>query len=147
MTLVQKIAEDLKKSIKDKNESRTSCLRMIKTALKNAQVEKRGELKDEEAQGVISSMIRKGEEAAAEFRRGKREDLALKEEREIKVFYEYLPEQLTAAEVERILRETIGELGATNVKDLGKVMKAAMQRMAGRVQGKEVNEIARKLLS
>jgi len=147
MTLVQKIAEDLKKSIKDKNEFRTSCLRLIKTALKNAQVEKRHELKDEEAQGVISSMIRKGEEAAAEFRRGKREDMALKEEREIKVLYEYLPEQLTAAEVERILRETIGELGATNVKDLGKVMKAAMQRMAGRVQGKEVNEIARKLLS
>ncbi|MBM3708586.1 MAG: GatB/YqeY domain-containing protein, partial [Actinobacteria bacterium] len=107
MTLVQKIAEDLKKSIKDKNEFRTSCLRLIKTALKNAQVEKRHELKDEEAQGVISSMIRKGEEAAAEFRRGKREDMALKEEREIKVLYEYLPEQLTAAEVERILRETI----------------------------------------
>jgi uncharacterized protein len=92
-------------------------------------------------------LIRKGEEAAAEFRKGNREDMALKEEGEIKVYYEYLPKQLTPGEIEGILRETIAELSATSVKDLGKVMRVAMQRMAGRAQGKEVNEIARKLLS
>jgi uncharacterized protein YqeY len=135
MSLVQKIAQDLKESIKAKNEFRTSCLRMLKTAVKNAQVEKMHELEDEEVQSVAASLIRKGQEAATEFRKGNREDMALKEEGEIKIFYEYLPEQLTPAEI------------ATGVKDLGKVMKVAMQRMAGRVQGKEVNETARKLLS
>ncbi len=147
MSLVQKIAEDLKQSIKGKNEFRTSCLRMLKTALKNAQVEKMHELKDEETQPVIASLIKKGQEAAAEFRKGNREDMALKEEGEIKVYYEYLPKQLTPDEIEGILRETIAEFSATSVKELGKVMKVAMQRMAGRAQGKEVNEIARKLLS
>jgi uncharacterized protein YqeY len=147
MSLVQKVAQDLKQSIKAKDESRTSCLRMLKTAIKNTQVEKMHELKDEEVQSVISSLIRKGQEAANEFRKGNREDMALKEEGEIKIFYEYLPKQLTPAEIEGILRETIAELSAASVKDLGKVMKVAMQRMAGRVQGKEVNEIARKLLS
>jgi uncharacterized protein YqeY len=147
MSLVQKIAEDLKQSIKDKNQFRTSCLRMLKTALKNAQVEKMHELKDEETQPVIASLIRKGQEAAAEFRKGNREDMALKEEGEIKIYYEYLPKQLTPDEIEGIVRETMAELSATSVKDLGKVMKVAMQRMAGRAQGKEVNEIARKLLS
>jgi uncharacterized protein YqeY len=147
MSLVQKIAEDLKQSMKDKNEFRTSCLRMLKTALKNAQVEKMHELKDEETQSVITSLIRKGQEAAVEFRKGNREDMALKEEGEIKVYYEYLPKQLTPEEIEGILRETIAELSVGSVEDLGKVMKVAMQRMAGRAQGKEVNETARKLLS
>jgi uncharacterized protein YqeY len=147
MSLAQKIAEDLKQSIKDKNELRTSCLRMLKTALKNTQVEKMHELKDEEIQSVIVSLIRKGQEAAAEFRKGSREDMALKEEGEIKVYYEYLPKQLTPDEIEGILRETMAELSTSSTKDLGKVMKVAMQRMAGRAQGKEVNEIARKLLS
>jgi uncharacterized protein YqeY len=147
MSLVEKIAQDLKESIKSKDEFRTSCVRMLKAAVKNAQVEKMHELEDEEVQSVISSLIRKGQEAAAEFRKGNREDMAIKEEGEIKILYEYLPKQLTPAEIEGIVRETIAELSATSVRDLGKVMKVAMQRMAGRVQGKEVNEIAKKLLS
>ena len=147
MFLVQKIAEDLKQAIKARDELRTSCLRMLKTAIKNAQVEKMHELNDEETQTVIASMIRKGQEAASEFRKGNREDIALKEEGEIKILYEYLPKQLTPVEIEGILREIMAELSMTSVKDMGKVMKVAMQRMAGRAQGKEVNEIARKLLS
>ncbi len=120
---------------------------MLKTALKNKQVEKRRELEDQEVQAVISSLIRKGQEAAKEFREGNRLDLAAKEEEEIKILYEYLPEQLSPAEIEKNLKEIISELSASSLKDLGKVMKAAMARMAGKAQGKEVNEIARKLLS
>jgi hypothetical protein len=105
------------------------------------------ELSDEEAQSVTASLVRKGQEAAAEFRKGNREDIALKEEGEIKIYYEYLPKQLSPAEIEKVIRQIIGELSATDVKDMGKVMKVAMQRFAGRAQGKEVNEIARKLLS
>ena len=147
MSLVQKVGEDLKSAMKAKDEFRTSSLRMLKTSLKNAQVEKMHELSDEEAQSVIASLVRKGQEAAAEFRKGKREDMALKEEGEIKIYYDYLPQQLSPAEIEKVVRDIIGELPATGVKDLGRVMKAAMQRLAGKAQGKEVNDIARKLLS
>ena len=112
----------------------------------NLQVEKGHELGDEEIQSVISSLIRKGKEAAKEFRAGNREDLAVKEEDEIKVLYGYLPEQLTLDQIEENVREIISELNAKSPKDMGGVMKAAMARMAGRAQGKDVSDIARKLL-
>ena len=147
MPLTEQIAEDLKMAMKAKDKARISCLRMLKTSLKNKQVEKGDDLKDEEIQSVISSLIRKGQEAAKEFSEGGRKDLAEKEEEEVKILYGYLPEQLNPHEIERILVETISELSAQSPKDIGKVMKAAMNRMAGRAQGKEVNEIARKLLS
>ena len=147
MSLIQQITDDLKEAMKAKDQIRMSCLRMLKTALKNRQVEIGRELKDEEVQPVISSLIRKGQEAAQEFKQGGRDDLATKEEEEIKVFYGYLPQQLKPDEIEKVLKEVISELSATGPKDLGKVMKAAMAQMAGKAQGKEVNEIARRLLS
>jgi uncharacterized protein YqeY len=147
MSFNDKIAEDLKNAMKEKDQVRTSCLRMLKTSLKNKQIEKGRELKDEEIQAIISSLVRKNKEAIKEFRDGDREDLALKEEEEIRIFLEYLPQQLSQEEIEKTLREIISELSATDPKDLGKVMKVAMARMVGQVQGKEVNEIARKLLN
>jgi len=145
MALNQKIVEDLKAAMKAKDKDRVSCLRMLKASLKNFQVDKGRELEDKEIQAAISSSVRKSKESAAEFRKGDREDLALKEEREIKILYDYLPQQLTPDEIEKTLRDIIEEISASS-KDLGKVMKAAMARMAGQAQGKEVNEIARKLL-
>lgn len=147
MSLVEKIAQDLKMAMKARDEFRTSCLRMAKAAFKNEQVAKGHELKDEEAQSVLQSLIRKGQDAAKEFRAGKRDSMALKEEREVAVFHEYLPKQLTPDEIEGILKEVIAELSAQGPKDLGKVMNAAMQRVAGKAQGKEVNEIARRLMN
>jgi hypothetical protein len=147
MSFNDKIAEDLKNAMKEKDQVRTSCLRMLKTSLKNKQIEKGRELKDEEIQAITSSLVRKNKEAIKEFRDGDREDLALKEEEEIRIFLEYLPQQLSQEEIEKTLREIISELSATDPKDLGKVMKVAMARMVGQVQGKEVNEIARKLLN
>jgi uncharacterized protein YqeY len=146
MPLNEKIAEDLKEAIKARNALRMSCLRMLKASVKNRQVEKGRELEDDEIQAVISSLIRKSKEAAKEFRGGDREDLAVKEDQETKILYEYLPQQLTSGEIEKVLREIISELSAKSPKDLGKVMKTAMNRMAGQAEGKAVNEIARKLL-
>ena len=147
MPLVEKVANDLKEAMKAKDEFRTSCLRMAKTALKNEQVARGHELNDEEAQAVLLTLIRKGQDAAREFRAGNRESLALKEEREVALFYEYLPKQLDPGEIERTLKEVITEVAAQGPRDLGKVMKAVMPRIAGKAQGKEVNEIARRLLS
>jgi uncharacterized protein YqeY len=146
MPLVEKIAQDLKESMKAKDEFRTSCLRMAKTALKNEQVAKGHALNDEEARTVLLTMVRKGQDAAKEFRAGNRESMALKEEREVEILYEYLPKQLGPDEIERILKEVIAEVSAQGSKDLGKVMKAVMPRIAGKAQGKDVNEIARRLL-
>jgi hypothetical protein len=147
MPLQQQIVKDLTEAIKTKDELRTSCLRMLKTALKNKQVELGRELKDDEVQAVISSLVRKGREAVSEFRRGGREDLALKEERELEVFQGYLPRQLTDEEIEQVLKEIIAELPDKSPGNLGAVMKTAMARMAGQAEGKKVNEMARKLLS
>jgi uncharacterized protein len=147
MSLNEKILDDLKNAMKAKDSVRVSCLRMLKTGVKNRQVEKGRELEDEEILAIVSSLVRKGKEAIGEFRKGDREDLALKEEQELRIFYEYLPQQLTPEEIEKTLQEVISELAATGPQDLGKVMKTAMAKMAGRAQGKEVNEIARKLLS
>lgn len=147
MSFNDRITDDLKNAIKGKNPVRTSCLRMLKASLKNKQIEKGRELTDEETQAIISSLIRKNKEAIKEFRNGGREDLASKEEEEVRIYYDYLPQQLSQEEIEKTIREIIAELSAVSHKDLGKIMKLAMARMAGKVQGKEVNEIARKLLS
>ena len=146
MSLNEKIAQDLKAAIKAKNQIRVSCLRMLKTSVKNKEVENRRKLEDEEIRAIISSSVRKSKEAIEEFRRGNREDLALKETEEINILYEYLPRQLSSEEIEEILREIISDLSASGPKDLGKVMKSAMARMAGESEGGAVNEIARRLL-
>ena len=147
MTLEEQINEDLKSSMKAKDESRLSCLRFLKAALKNRQVEKMGRLEDDEVRSVISSLIRRGTDSVKEFRQGGREDLAVKEEKEIAILSCYMPKQLGAEEMEAIIAGTISELSAQGPKDLGRVMKAAMVKMAGRAQGKEVNDIAKRLLS
>ena len=147
MSLEDRIVQELTAAMKAKDELRISCLRMLKTAMKNKQVERGEKLKDEDIEGIISSLVRKGQEASEEYKKGGREDLAFKEEEEIKILYDYLPEQLSSVDIENILKEIISELSVSSPKDLGKVMKVAMARMAGKAQGKEVNEIARKLLS
>ncbi|HJX33900.1 MAG TPA: GatB/YqeY domain-containing protein [Desulfatiglandales bacterium] len=147
MSLYEKITNDLKEAMKAKDLLRISCIRMLKTGLKHKQAERGEILRDEEILSLISSLIRKGREAAEEFRKGGREDLAKKEEGEIAILYGYLPDQIKPDEIEKILKEVISELSADGMKDLGKVMKAAMNRIAGSAQGKEVNEIARRLLS
>jgi uncharacterized protein YqeY len=133
--------------MKAKDVLRLSSIRMLKTSLRHKQAETGEILRDEEIQSLISSLIRKGREAAEEFRKGGREDLAVKEEGEIDILYGYLPEQIKPDEIERVLKEVISELSAGGLKDLGRVMKVVMNRIAGRAQGKEINEIAKKLLS
>jgi len=147
MSLSQRITAELKEAIRAKDAIRVSCMRMLKADLKNRQVEKGSDLEDKEIESAVSSLIRKGQEAAKEFRGGGRSDLAEKEEEEVRIFYEFLPEQLDSADIEKKVKDIISELSATGSEDLGRVMKAAMAQMAGKVQGKEVSEIARKLLS
>jgi uncharacterized protein YqeY len=147
MKTLHKTINDLSMAMKSKDNVRVSSLRLLKSELKNRQIEKGHDLGEEEIQSVIASLIRKGQDAAAQFRKGHREDLARKEEKEIEIFYGYLPRQLDPAEIQPVLEDIIAELSPNGLKDLGKIMKVAMARMAGKAQGKEVNEIAKRLLS
>lgn len=147
MSFDEKLLRDLKEAMKAKDATRLSCLRMLKAALKNREVEKMGPLDENEFQAVVSSLVRKCRESVEEFTKAGRPDLAEKESVELEILHQYLPEQLTPDQIEEKTREVITELGATGIKDLGKVMKAAMARMAGRAQGSDVNAAAKKLLT
>jgi hypothetical protein len=146
MSLNEKLLDDLKEAMKTKNAPRLSCLRMLKAALKNKQVEKGSPLDDREFEAVVSSMVRKSRESIEEFTKAGRLDLARKESAEIEILHEYLPEQLTPEQIEDVVKEVISEVGASGPKDLGKVMKSAMEKLAGKAQGKDVNQAAKKLL-
>ena len=147
MLLKEKIDKDFKEALRNKDQRRLSCLRMLKSAIKNREKDLRRELKEEEIISVISSLVKRGRDSIEEFKKGGREDLIQKEQEELNILYEYLPKQLSPEEIEKELKEIISQVGAKGPKDLGKVMKVAMKKMAGKAQGKEVNEIARRLLS
>jgi len=144
MTLVEQVEKDLVAAMKAREELRLSVLRMMKTALKLKQTESGRPLADAEALAVLRTLVKQRHESAEQFRKGGREDRAEKEEAEIKIVEGYLPAAATEEEIDAAVAAAIVETGAATPKDLGKVMKAAMVRVAGKgVDGKRVNEIAR----
>jgi len=147
MSLYDDIILDLKKSIKEQDKGRLSVLRGLKSAIKNKQVELREELTDDQIRGVLSSEIKKRKEAIEKFGQGLRQDLVEKEEEELRILSSYLPPQLSAEEIKGVVTQAIEEISASGPKDLGKVMKSVMPKLAGRADGREVNRIARELLS
>jgi len=146
MGLYDDIILDFKKALKDQDKEKLSVLRGLKTAIKNKQVALRQELTDDQITGVISSEIKKGKEAIEKFGQGSRQDLVEKEEAEIRILSEYLPPQLSNEEVKGIVAQAIKEISASGPSDLGRVMKSAMAKLAGRADGREVNRMARELL-
>lgn len=144
MALVEQIEKDLIAAMKAKQELRLSVLRMMKAALKNKQIELGKPLGDPEAIAVLRTLVKQRHESAEAFRKGGREDLAGKEEAEVKIVEAYLPAAASDEDIDAAVAAAIAETGATNAKDLGKVMKAAMAKLAGKnADGKRVNEKAR----
>ena len=144
MDIVQKVEQDLVAAMKGREELRLSVLRMMKSALKLKQVELTRPLEDPEALAVLRTLVKQRHESAEQFRKGAREELASKEEAEIKIVEEYLPAAASDEEIEAAVMAAIADTGASTAKDLGKVMKAAMAKLAGKnVEGKRVNEKAR----
>lgn len=146
MSLYDNIIDDLKKALKEQNKEKLAVLRGLKTSIKNRQVALRKELTDEQVMEVLSSEIKKSKDAIEKFNQGSRQDLVDKEEAEIRILSAYLPPQLSADEIKDIVTQVIEELSANNLKDLGKVMKSAMPKMAGKADGREVKRIAQELL-
>ncbi|MCS6845124.1 MAG: GatB/YqeY domain-containing protein [Caldilineales bacterium] len=153
MSLLDRLNRDLAEAMRAHDEVRKRALRTAKAAIANAEVEKRGRagreatLTDEEVLAVLARQAKQRRESIAEFTAGGRPDLVEQEQAELAVLESYLPRQLTADEIADVVRQVIAEVGATDPKQVGAVMRAAMERLRGQADGKTVNEIARKLLA
>ncbi len=146
-SLAERLDQAFKEALKSREEVTLSTLRMLRTAIRNKEVELRHKLSEEEIQAVIGTQVKQRREAMAEYAKAGRPDLARKEEEELSVLLSFLPPQLSPEELEQEITQIIMEAGAAGPKDLGKVMKAAMARFAGRADGKAVQEIVKRKLS
>ena len=147
MSLIEKIKQDLKEALKKGEKERLSALRMILSNAKNKEIEKKGSLDDQEVVRVIQGLVRQSKDALEQFKKGNREDLAAKEEKFVSICQAYLPKQLSEEELDSLIRDVIEEVGAISPKDMGKVMKNVMARVAGKADGKLVNQKVRAILS
>jgi uncharacterized protein YqeY len=147
MALTDTVNKGIMEAMKARDQARLAPLRMLKTAFTNREVERGRALTDAEALQVVSSLIKQRRESIEQFERGGRADLAARERAEIAVLETFLPAAMSPEELGRIVDEAVAESGAMTARDLGKVMKVLMPRLAGSgVDGKAVNELVRKRL-
>ncbi|MEW8972669.1 MAG: GatB/YqeY domain-containing protein [Tissierellaceae bacterium] len=147
MSLKNKLMEDLKTSMKNKDTIRKNTITMVRAAIKQIEVDERKELTDEEIIEIISKQLKEKRNVIGDFEKGGREDLVDLTNKEIDILLEYLPKQLTREEVEKIVSETIKEINATSMKDIGLVMKAVMPKVKGKTDGNIVSSIVKDILN
>jgi uncharacterized protein len=147
MGLKAQIQEATKAAMKSGDRLTISTLRFLLAALHNEEIKERRELTDEEVLKTVSSLCKQRLDSIEQFRKGGRGDLVEKEEAELGILRKLLPQALTEDEVRDLIRSSIGEVGATGAQDLGKVMKQIMSKIAGRAEGKRVNELAKEMLA
>jgi uncharacterized protein YqeY len=150
MTLFEQIDLDLKEAMRAKDTTKLSVLRMLKSALKYGAIAKSGaeaELSDPEAAQVIRKQVKQRQDSIESFEKGGRTELAEKEREELSILNTYLPQSMSRDEVAKVVRETIGEIGATSKAQMGAVMKALQAKVAGRVDGKTLSAEVQKQLS
>jgi uncharacterized protein YqeY len=146
MELKAGLQEAARAALKNGETTKLSTLRLLLAAVHNEEIRLRKELGTDEIQKVISTLGKQRSEAIELYRKGGRDDLAQKEEAELEILQQFLPQPLTEEEVKTIIRQSIAELGASGIQDLGKVMKQVMPKVSGRTDGKRVNELAKALL-
>jgi uncharacterized protein len=139
----KQINEDFKRALKQKDELVSGVLRMVKSAIKNTEIEKRKELSPEEITAILSKEAKKRKEAVLLYKKGKREDLALKEKNEIKILSTYLPQMLSEGEIRKFVLEIISKTKAKGISDFGKVMGKVMSELKGKTDGAKVSQIVR----
>ncbi|MDK2855819.1 MAG: uncharacterized protein PWQ86_1032 [Bacillota bacterium] len=149
MTLEERLLADMKEAMKAREEGKTrlSVIRMVRAALKNAEIARGHKLSEPEVIEVLAHEVKERQDSIPEFARGGRQDLVAKLEEEIRILKEYLPAQLSEEEIRNLARETIAKVGAAGPRDLGKVMAALIPQTKGRADGRLVNQIVRELLS
>jgi uncharacterized protein YqeY len=146
MGLREQIDADIKDAMKSGAKDKVSALRMLSAALKNKQIDKRAPLTDGEVVDTVRSLIKQRKDSIEQFAKGGRQDLVDKETSEVIILEVYLPQQMAREEIEKIVREVIGQTGAQGVKDMGKVMKALVPLLAGRADNKLVSELVKQSL-
>lgn len=149
MGISDQIQKDMVEAMRSREELRLSCLRMVKSALKNKEIEKRAPLDEKEAQQVLATLIKQRRDSIEQFQKGGRQELADKEAAEIKLIEAYLPQALGEDQIAAVVKATIAEMGSPTMKDMGNVMKAAMAKLqatGARVEGKTVSDIVKKQL-
>ncbi len=150
MGLSEQIQKDMVDAMRSRDELRLSTLRMVKSAFKNKEIDKRAPLDEKEAQQILSTLIKQRRDSIEQFQKGGRQELADKEAAEILLIEAYLPKALGEEEVSVAVKAAIAEMGAPTMKDMGTVMKNAMTKLqssGARVEGKMVSEVVRKLLA
>jgi uncharacterized protein YqeY len=146
MGLKERLEEDLKNAMRERDELRRSVLRLVRSEVHNEEIALQKSLGDDGIIGILSRQVRQRRESIYEFRKGQREDLVQREEDELAVLQEYLPPQLTAEELTALVQGIISEMGAQGPGDKGKVMGRLMPQVKGKAEGSAVNEVVSKLL-
>ena len=149
MAISEQVQKDMVEAMRSRDELRLSTLRMVKSAIKNKEVDKRAPLDDKECQQVLGTLIKQRKDSIEQFQKGGRQELADKEAAEIKIIEAYLPKALGEEEIAAAVKATIAEMGSPTMKDMGTVMKTAMAKLqatGARVEGKTVSEIVKKQL-
>jgi len=145
--LRDQINNDMKAAMKAKETEKRDALRLLLSAFKQVEVDERKELSDEDISKIIQKQVKQRQDSAAQFKEAGRDDLLVKEESEINIFMAYMPKQLDDTEIETAVKEIIEKVGATTMKDMGKVMGMASKGLAGKADGKRINECVKKLLA
>ena len=147
MSLHDRLSEDLKSAMKSRNQLRMDVIRMIKAAVQYKEVELKQDLDDAAMSRIMTTLIKQRKEAAEQFEKGNRQDLATKERQEIVIIEGYLPTAPSSEKVAQIIEAAVTECGASSLKDMGQVMKAVMARLAGQsVDGKLVSDLVKAAL-
>lgn len=147
MSLKEQLMSDLKTAMREKDAIKKATITMVRAAILQTEKDNKVELGDEDIVGVIAKQVKQRKDAMAEFEKAQREDLMEQTNKELEVLMEYLPKQLTEEEVESIVAETIEQVGATTMKDMGKVMGAVMPKVKGKADGALINQCVKKLLN
>lgn len=145
--LFKKLQEDMKNAMKSGEKERLSTIRMLISEIKKVQIDSKKELTDDDVVSILQKYLKQRKEAYSQYISAGREDLARKEQFEIDVVQEYLPQPLSEEELSNIIQQTIQEVGASSVKDMGKVVKAVMEKVKGRAEGATVSRIVKEKLS
>ena len=147
MSLKERITGDMTAAMKSKEAARLSTLRMVKAAVQNREIEKGGELSDEELTKLLQSLVKQRRDSVEQYEKAGRAELAEKERAEIAVIEGYLPQAATREEIERAVEEAAAETGASSMKEMGALMKAALAKLAGRnADGRVVSEVVKSKL-
>ena len=147
MTLKERLAEDLKSAMKDKNVIRKNVVQFVRAGILQIEKDNKVTLDDNGVLEVIAKQLKQRKDSLPDYEKSGRDDLIAELKAEMDVLMDYLPKQLTKEELETIIKEIVEELGATSIKDMGKVMAAAKAKTVGRADGRMINEIAKGLLS